>query len=519
MIRAARRVRGGVQSLARQRSVGASTPAPVKGWNARDNIADMDPDEALKLDNWFPERERARVRRGFADHVTGFTGAVESLMAYSIGTTNKLFAAANNEIYDASSSGTVGSAEQTSLTNNRWQHVNFGTSAGNFLYIVNGADAPRYYDGSSWTSPTITGSGLTATNIIHINAFKRRIFMIEANTLSFWYFPVETISGSISRFRLDPLCNLGGYIMAMGTWTRDGGDGLDDLAAFVTSKGEVIVYQGTDPGDATNWSLVGRFEIGAPIGRRCLVKAGGDLIVVTEDGFVPMSKIISGRGNQGVAISDRIVGAVNDAVRDYRGNFGWQPILYKAGSMALFNIPVTENGTAHQYVLNTSTEAWCRFTGMNANCWEIFNDELYFGGATVVQKADTGLDDDGADIASDVQTAFSYFGSRGQLKRFTEVRPLLATDGNVSVAMEVNVDFEDRVPTATPSFTPTAGGEWDTATWDVDSWADAEQISKSWQTVSGLGYCAALRMQTTSQQGAIYWAGNDWIFERARGLI
>jgi hypothetical protein len=45
----------------------------------------------------------------------------------------------------------------------------------------------------------------------------------------------------------------------MLNWTNDAGDGVDDYAAFVFSTGEVLVYQGDDPGSVNAWSLIGRF--------------------------------------------------------------------------------------------------------------------------------------------------------------------------------------------------------------------------------------------------------------------
>ena len=59
-----------------------SRPAPVKGWNARDPIGAMKPDEAIMLDNWFPSATDVMQRKGREDHVTGISGQVESLMAY-----------------------------------------------------------------------------------------------------------------------------------------------------------------------------------------------------------------------------------------------------------------------------------------------------------------------------------------------------------------------------------------------------------------------------------------------------
>lgn len=489
---------------------GYSTPPPVKGWNARDSLANMDEADAIRLDNWFPKESWVEVRRGFDSHATGLVGAVESLMSWTGPSSSKLFAAANTAIYEVTTAGAVGAADVSSMTNDRWQHVMFGTSAGSYLYIVNGADDPRHYDGSSWTVPSLTG--MTAANLIHINAFKRRLFFIEKNSLSFWYLAVDSIAGALTEFDLGPLCGRGGYLMAMGTWTIDGGAGVDDLAVFVTSAGEVVVYQGTDPGSATTWSLVGVYRIGAPIGRRCLVRIGGDLVIVSEDGFAQLSRFIAaGRATTKAAMSDRISGAVVEAVRDHRLRFGWQPILYPAGNMVLFNVPT--GSTSVQYVSNSTTGAWCRFTGQPAWCWEIHDDALYFGGTAAVYLADSGLDDNGADIDTSAKPAFSYFGDRGRKKRIAMVRPNFGVDGAITVAMLTNVDFEDNFPTTTPSFTPTGGGEWDTAVWDEAVWGDGVVISQDWQGVTGIGHCATIRIKTASQNGTIRWNATDWLIE------
>ena len=51
-------------------------------------------------------------------------------------------------IYDVSSSGAVGAAAVSGLTNARHQHTMFATSGGQFLVICNGADGVRTYDGT-----------------------------------------------------------------------------------------------------------------------------------------------------------------------------------------------------------------------------------------------------------------------------------------------------------------------------------------------------------------------------------
>jgi hypothetical protein len=145
--------------------------------------------------------------------------------------------------------------------------------------------------------------------------------------------------------------------------------------------------------------------------------------------------------------------------------------------------------------MNTVTGAWCQFTGEKANCWAVFNDMLYYGGNTgLVKQADCqGFDDDGA-IEFDIETAFNYCGSRGRMKQFTMCRPLLTSDGSIAPQIAVNVDFDRRSPGNLVSFTQGSFAQWDVAEWDVDVWPEEQALIANWVSVSGLGYCASIRM-------------------------
>ena len=58
-----------------------SIPAPVKGWNAKDALANMDQEFAITLDNVFPNLTDVEVRSGYASYSTGNgSGAVETLV-------------------------------------------------------------------------------------------------------------------------------------------------------------------------------------------------------------------------------------------------------------------------------------------------------------------------------------------------------------------------------------------------------------------------------------------------------
>ena len=72
-----------------------------------------------------------------------------------------------------------------------------------------------------------------------------------------------------------------------------------------------------------------------------MLKAGADLIMVTEDGFVAASTILAADRSQSelVAMSQQINDAVNTAVRNHGTTFGWQPFLYPKGHMLVFNVP------------------------------------------------------------------------------------------------------------------------------------------------------------------------------------
>lgn len=499
--------------MARAPSAGfdrASIPAPIGGWNARDDIGNMKADEAIVLDNWFPQTNYVELRGGSASHATGLVGTVEALFEYSSGTTRKLLGFANGEVLDCSSAGAVGAALATGNTADRWQSVNFR----GYGLFVNGADTPTKFDGTTWSTTAWTGSGLTPENLIGINIFKSRVFLIEKDTANYWYAPVNNIAGAVSKVDLSGIAPNGGTLMAMGTWTRDGGAGVDDYAVFLMSSGDLILYQGTDPGNASAWSLVGVFRIGPPIGRRCMLKLGADLFIITQDGYIPMSKVLSlDRTSQNANLSDLISGAVSAAAQAQGSTFGWQICLYPKGNYCLFNVPAG-GGTFHQHVVNTTTGKWCRFTGMNASCWAVYNDNLYFGGAGgVVYKADTGTSDNGSNITADGKSSFQYYGGKGAYKLFTMIRPVMASDGNLPVSIAFDVDFSDTTTAYDPSTVTTAGSPWNTSPWNTSPWQRGVSTVAAWRSVAGTGYCAAVRIRTSTMAQVVRWHSTDvqWI--------
>lgn len=378
--------------------------------------------------------------------------------------------------------------------------------------------------GTYVVAPTITG--VDPRKLVHINMYANRLFFIEKESCRFWYLPVNTIGGAAVSFDLAPLFLLGGYLVAMATWTIDDATGMVEYAVFISSEGEVVVYSGTDPSSASAWQKNGRFRMGRPVGRRCYERSGSDLIVLTEDGFTPLSKaLLTDRSQLQATISDKIESLVSNDVRAYGAAFGWQPILSPAGKKLLVNVPQVEGRLQYQYVMNTITGAWCRFTGWNANVFGLLKSDLFFGSnlgkvanSAFVARCDVGFADNGAFIFGEAKTAFHYFGAPGMQKQVTLARPLLRTTGDMEVAMSIDMDFRDTYPTSMPSYAGNTGTLWNTAPWNSFPWASGSGVQKDWQGASGVGDAAAFHMRAVNNKTSLQWQAVQYVY-RMGGVL
>lgn len=486
------------------------------GWVTNKNVGQMSPNEALILTNWFPNANTVDMIRGFEQYAnTASASPVDTLMTFNGPASTKLLTATNGSIFNVT--GGTSTSLASGYANNRWQWVNFENAGGAYVVAVNGADAPINYNGTAIaTSPAITG--VTADNLINIDVFKNRIFLVEKDSLNFWYLGLGAIGGAATKFTLGEWCKKGGYLMATGTWSRDGGDGMDDLFVALTSKGECLIYQGSDPSSSTDWSLIGVFDVGEPIGRRCLFKFANDLCILTVNGVVPLSKVLTlgASAASAIAITSQIEPSFDGAQRAFRANFGWQGTVYPKGNMIVINIPVSANTASEQFVANSQTGAWCKFTGHNANSWVVYDEELYFGTMDgKVMKADTGATFNGSAIPTDLETSFNYFGNTGQIKNFQMVRPVMFTSGNISYNYTVNVDFIENTTNFRSSIT-SVGTPWGSA-WG-SAWSNEQQLVQKWLSGGKQGRCAAFRMRTNLTGFSINLSAIDWIMNTGGGI-
>ncbi len=478
-----------------QTAVARSIPAPVGGWNTDDALPTMKNIYAVILDNWISFGGAIEMRRGYVDHVTGFADPVETLVTYAGDSAgDKIFACAGINIYDVTTAGGLGAAVYISAVSARWNWTNFANDAGRYVLMANGVQAPIKYNGTAWSTNALTGTSgsitLTDDDLKYVFAHKNFLHWLEKARLRVWYTAVNAIAGASNLLDLGPVLTSGGRLVGGATWSRDNGaGGLDDLAVYVTSEGQVAVYQGSDPGDANAWGIVGVYDIPRPVGERPLIKDGGELCIITEEGLLPLSAAIAVKkvDQKPLMLSAKIGKAFASSAASYRDTFGWQAIYYSGrGGLIIVNVPTEEDVSSVQYVRSSQSGAWSRFTGLPAICWTTGNGEIYFGGPEGVYQWDIGASDNGEAIVPDVLPAFSDFGNRTIMKEFTMVRALMYAPSIVVPAMDVVVEYDqDTLPTAVQ--TTVAPGDISTT--------DNTLIRNEWTGAVGIGYVASPRLR------------------------
>jgi hypothetical protein len=476
-------------------------PAPISGWNAIDPLANMDPKYAPILINWVPRTSWIELRAGYNAwcQELGGNNPVETLMGYRpVGGTQFLFAAAGGSIYNVSNQAAPVSV-LSGFASNRWQYLNFDVPGGSdYLYMVNGSDNPQLWDGTVWTSPIITG-GPPQTSFFNIHAHQNRLWFIPNNSTKVYYLAASAITGAVAgNVDLGSFMTEGGFVVAMGTWTYNGGTGPQNLAVFITSRGQVIIYAGSDPTSSSTWTLVGVFNLPPPLGIRCLHQIGSDLGIITLQGVLPLSQTIqldTGAVRQS-AITGRIQNAMLQAASSYQNNFGWELISYPGQGLLFLNVPQQTNVSQVQFVQNFLNGAWTQFQGWNANCFELFNDQLFFGGNNgMVANAYQGPADLVSPIVADMQCAFNYFENPGRIKRMSMIQPLLVTGGTIVPTIGVDVDFGTSTLTATISSFVATGGVYDKSLYDQSFFAQGPLAQSNWQSVNAEGHALAVRMK------------------------
>lgn len=493
-------------------SVPKTIPAPVGGLNSRDPLASMRPEDALKLENFICRPTTVELRSGQVNYATGFTSnlQIDALLVYNNGAAGKLFACTNSGIFDVSVAGVVGASVYPS-TNGHWSYVNSVNAGVRYIVAVNGTNKAIFYNGVTAAESVITGVDSATLTTVHQHQF--RLFFTEAGTLTAWYLAVNAVQGAAVAFGLGPLFRKGGYLQAIGSWTVDNGTGSDDLAAFITSEGEVAVYRGTDPSNAATWTLLGIYETPKPVGRNCFYRLGGELLIITESGIVSLSKMLQSVAvDKTTSISDKTRGEISLLATMNKNALGWQMLRYSPQDILILNVPNATQENTVQMVMNTLTGAWSKFTSMGANCFAEFNGNLFYGTNAKVVQALTGQSDFGNNITATAKTAFNYFGYGMRSKHVKLLRPNFYLSKKTLINFALSVNFQINEPITQTTTSPNGVSLFDQSSWDQSYWADADFTDDQWRTVTQkMGYCISTLLQINDKDLSFKWNSTDYL--------
>lgn len=478
-------------------------PPPVGGWNARDALQSMSREDAVRLRNFFPRQSDVVTRPGFTEHcATGATTSnIRQLIPFEYATNNKLIASTTTGIYDVTTS--TPSTLATGLVGGDWSFDYLG----GLVLLANGTDVVKSYNGSAISSPAFTG--VTLSNLTHVCVYKSRAYFVEKNTQKMWYGGVSAVSGALTAFDFSQIAGVRGNLLFTSHLKGDGGDGgADDVFVAMFQGGSALVYTGSNPGDSTNWSLIGHYRLGRPLGRLAYHRADDDLYVATNRGYMKFSEIVrfGDTAPERMMSSNKIQQAVTDDITKVGESLDWRMIVYPKQQMFIVTSPLS--GSARRYhVRNINTGAWCEFGDFLAYSWATLQGRIYFGGSGgKVYEFDSGLTDDGITIRCDCQQAWSSMGAAGMTKQTQLIKPFLSGLAEPSMSVNVGADYA-AIPLANFSSPDGAaeGSAWNDAVWDGGTWSYGDVAFARWYSRNAVGESIGLRITMDAPEAQVRW--------------
>lgn len=507
-------------------------PAPTRGIIQSENEAYMQPGGAIVQDNWAPTLRGVKLRGGttlYCDLHANDTPVpprpsplrqeVVSAFEYVVGdAVHKMFAAQKTKLFEITSGAPV--LVKGGQNSGNYCAVQLSNMGGDHMIVVNDAgDAPLYFDGTTWTTfnadqihgpvgtPVEHGRGLT-----YVWKYRNRLFFIQGGTMNAWYLDINSYQGLLQLIPLGGAAAKGGSLLFGGTWSIDAGDGIDDKCIFATTEGELLIFTGNNPGDPANWAQQGRYAIGRPLGMNAHMSLGGDFLIATVDGIVPVSQAIQkDSGALDLAMLTRNIRDMWRREVAAKQNRPWTMKRWDIYGGIFVTWPGGNPGDRRCGVMNNATGAWCRFTyGYDALCFVAMRDDMFFGtqDGTVMQMERTGYDD-GLPFVATLVGGWEMFGAASSTNVWHQARAVFAATAGqpFEPALNATVDYQVTIPTPPPAG-PDPGilevwdeGLWDHAHWDQPTAVRPPVRNTMWKSIGKTGFAhAPIVMVTVAQQ-------------------
>lgn len=500
-------------------------PPPMGGINAVDGLLTMEgrsPEDSIFQYNLIPSQYGVRVRSGTEEWCTHVgTNGVRTLIPYtgSTSSVSRLFAAASDAIYNVTTSSAAPSSSIAFVTSDSTsgygQWANFTTLAGFFcLYTDETNGYYVYTEGAGTWAKVASGggaiqvSGVDPALLVDVVVFKNRAWFIERGSSRAWYLNTGAVFGAATAFNFGNKFRHGGVLVALFTWTLDGGDGADDILVAVSSAGDVILYKGGDPTNSSDFSQVGQWYIGPPpAGRRIGGAFGGELYLLSTYGITPLSKLISGMKVQEAAtqLSRKINPLINTQMLQARSSLGWEIKLLSQENILLCSVPAQTGLDKIQFVQSLNTQGWAVYRSIPYYTGETWDGDFYIATADNRVLLHTGSQDEialgattGTAISWSTLSIFSEYGEVGRFKRGQFIRPVFLAAAAPSYALEVRYDYNLSEVLPPPSASPFLGDVWDSGIWDLALWGGTYVEIEKPQGGSGLGRAIAVALNGSS---------------------
>lgn len=480
----------------------------MRGEIRNENFSTPKAGGAYLLQNLRPTLNGAQVRGGSLRHATVSTGAVQALMGYDAGGSRRLFAADGSSIFDITAPATptdIPAPDVTGLTSGDFSTANMSTVGASYLIAVNGSDKLQLFDGASWqaidgvSSPGITG--VSTQDLSDVWTYRNRVFFVERQSLNAWFLPVDSVGGAAQSLSLAGVFRRGGVLLCGDTWSLDAGDGIDDKIVLISDSGEAAVYEGSDPSDPEDWRLVGVYEVGRPLGKRAKMRAGGDLLIATAEGVVPISAAIS-KDRAALSLASVSLPIAPEWTLDAAARvLPWDLVKWSSKKIAVVGVPASIGEDKFVRVVNLETGGWGRYTNWDWRCSALYADRLYFGTSDGrVMLAESGGTDDGEPYECVAVGLHDHFNRVGPIKQIHMARATFRAARPFIAKVSASVNYEVNLPAAPPSIMEDQAPDlWDLGLWDAAQWDAGSNpvISSKWVSIGRVGYVAAWQVQVT----------------------
>ena len=265
--------------------------------------------------------------------------------------------------------------------------------------------------------------------------------------MNVWYLPVGYVQGTLKDFNIADTSGTfkkGGAIIGGFNIGRDSGLSLNAYIGFITDQGEAIIYSGNDLDDPTNIAFHGTYQTGYPVGKTPFVNWSGDVIIITNKGFISAHSIFANGENQSAQylFSQKINTWLLDQTAKFGNIPGFMGLVVPTEDFVLFNIPQGD-GAFVQAVMNITSGKWSQFSNINAYTMCVFKGNLLFGMSDGVYQYGTSSSDTNY-IPLEFWTSYNNCGS-DFLKRINIMQLRHSSSDKINISFSVYKDFENQL--------------------------------------------------------------------------